>query len=418
MSDALTNLLMGASPETVALRALIGTLAESASTVLVTGESGTGKELVARALHMTGARARGPFVPINCGAIPRELIESELFGHRKGSFTGALSDRMGRFELANGGTLFLDEIGDLPLDMQVKLLRVLQERCVLPVGASKEVSIDVRVVAATHRKLEDEVAQGRFREDLYYRINVLPVFTTPLRQRPLDTQALLLHYAEKFATDRRRPVRFSARMMALLMAYDWPGNVRELSNLVDRFTTLFPGQEIHPDRIPPGMMPTGMMKLQSELGGEFPGPDGILQAADIDPGADAMSEHRSGQFAALEFPAGTPNGAQDPLAELMRLAGQSGGATPPAPRPQVPPATASNDELHQVEAAVLLAQGVPLLPPEGISLKQHLIDVEKSLIEQALRLKDGNVSQTARILQLQRTTLIEKINKYDLRTAD
>lgn len=160
MSDALASLLMGASPETVALRALIGTLAESASTVLVTGESGTGKELVARALHMTGARARGPFVPINCGAIPRELIESELFGHRKGSFTGALSDRMGRFELAHGGTLFLDEIGDLPLDMQVKLLRVLQERCVLPVGASKEVPIDVRVVAATHRKLEDEVAQG------------------------------------------------------------------------------------------------------------------------------------------------------------------------------------------------------------------------------------------------------------------
>jgi len=376
MSDALASLLMGASPETVALRALIGTLAESASTVLVTGESGTGKELVARALHMTGARARGPFVPINCGAIPRELIESELFGHRKGSFTGALSDRMGRFELAHGGTLFLDEIGDLPLDMQVKLLRVLQERCVLPVGASKEVPIDVRVVAATHRKLEDEVAQGRFREDLYYRINVLPVFTTPLRQRPLDTQALLLHYAEKFAAAQRRPVRFSARMMALLLAYDWPGNVRELSNLVDRFTTLFPGQEIHPDRIPPGMMPTGMMKLHAELGGEFPAPDQSAQPADTGPGADAMADTRSWQFSGDEAPTGSPEGAQDPLAELMRLAGQSATATRPAPRPRVQP-SASNDELHQVEAAVLLAQGIPLLPPEGISLKQHLIDVEK-----------------------------------------
>jgi sigma-54 specific flagellar transcriptional regulator A len=409
MSDALAGLLMGASPETVALRALISTLAESNSTVLVTGESGTGKEVVARALHLTGARARGPFVPINCGAIPRELIESELFGHRKGAFTGAVSDRMGRFELAQGGTLFLDEIGDLPLDLQVKLLRVLQERCVLPVGASKEVPIDVRVVAATHRTLEDEVAQGRFREDLYYRINVLPIFTTPLRQRPLDTRALLQHYAGKFASNGRPPVRFSIRMMALLMAYDWPGNVRELSNLVDRFTTLFPGQEIHPDRMPPGMMPAGLMKLHAELGG-----DGLVdeqmqgaQAPAENPGADAGADQRVGQ-----------TDEADPLAELMRLAGQSASATPQVPAPRVHPAAASNDELHQVEAAILLAQGIPLLPPGGISLKQHLIDVEKSLIEQALRLKDGNVSQTARILQLQRTTLIEKINKYDLRSAD
>jgi len=165
-------------------------------------------------------------------------------------------------------------------------------------------------------------------------------------------------------------------------------------------------------------MPTGMMKLHAELGGEFPAPDQSAQPADTGPGADAMADTRSWQFSGDEAPTGSPEGAQDPLAELMRLAGQSATATRPAPRPRVQPASASNDELHQVEAAVLLAQGIPLLPPEGISLKQHLIDVEKSLIEQALRLKDGNVSQTARILQLQRTTLIEKINKYDLRSVD
>ena len=239
-----SSAILGLSEPMVSLRKLIDCLAPSAATALITGESGTGKELVAQALHQGSDREGGPFVPVNCGAIPRELIESELFGHRKGSFTGALSDRLGRFELAHGGTLFLDEIGDLPSDMQVKLLRVLQERAVLPVGASKEVPIDVRVIAATHKNLEDEVKQGRFREDLYYRINVLPIATTPLRERGEDIVDLLKHYANHHAQGSHVPLSFTSRMLDLLSAYDWPGNVRELSNLMDRLSTLFPGQQI------------------------------------------------------------------------------------------------------------------------------------------------------------------------------
>lgn len=233
--------IVGSHSATEQLRQLIETIAHSNSTALITGESGTGKELVAQALHAHGPRAQGSFVPINCGAIPRELIESELFGHRKGAFTGAFNHRVGRFELAEGGTLFLDEIGDLPLDMQVKLLRVLQERRILPVGADSEVPIDVRVVAATHKDLEAEVSAGRFREDLYYRINVLPIATTPLRERSEDVLDLLKHYANHHAQASKASLSFTPRMLDLLTAYDWPGNVRELSNLMDRLSTLFPG---------------------------------------------------------------------------------------------------------------------------------------------------------------------------------
>jgi sigma-54 specific flagellar transcriptional regulator A len=407
MSKQDANPLMGESPDTVALRELIAILAPSASTVLITGESGTGKELVARALHAQSPRSEGPFVPINCGAIPKELIESELFGHRKGAFTGAVADRLGRFELAHGGTLFLDEIGDLPLDLQVKLLRVLQERCILPVGSSKEVRVDVRVVAATHRKLDEEVEQGRFREDLYYRINVLPVFTTPLRQRPLDIPVLMRHYAGKFKPKDGSGLRFSPQMMALLSAYAWPGNVRELSNLVDRFSTLFPDEELFPQRIPACMLPPGLAQLQSQF----------LQESAQAP-APALAEmvrrpKRQSAMADQVFQQGEP--------ELQRVDAAS-DALPPwlayVSDDRHPVAISKPGEMHAVEEAVLMAQGIPTLPPEGLSLKQHLVDVEKNLIEQALRLKEGNVSQTARILQLQRTTLIEKINKYDLRVAD
>ncbi len=197
--------ILGKSPLIDGLRALIATVAPADATVLVHGESGTGKELVARALHAQSARAEARFVPVNCGAIPRDLVESELFGHRKGSFTGAIADRPGRFELAHGGTLFLDEIGDLPLDIQVKLLRVLQERLIDPVGSVKSVPVDVRVVAATHKDLEAEVAAGRFREDLYYRLNVLPLHTPALRERPEDIEDLCAFYAEHHAPAGKGP---------------------------------------------------------------------------------------------------------------------------------------------------------------------------------------------------------------------
>lgn len=418
--------IIGQSRATQFLRDLIKTLAASSSTALVTGESGTGKELVAQALHAQGPRASGPFVPINCGAIPRELIESELFGHRKGTFTGAVADRLGRFELAHGGTLFLDEIGDLPMDMQVKLLRVLQERCILPVGASREVPIDVRVVAATHKNLEEEVAAGRFREDLYYRINVLPISTTALRDRPDDIASLLAFYAAKHALPGARALTFSPDMMALLQAYVWPGNVRELSNLVDRFSTLFPSQTLHVHTVPACMMPSGMAALQAQRLSQMPAPEAPLSSpvepvaawtpvASRSPVTDlAGTMVGAGAFEAERESAArasSPWGDSDPLSHLL----SSDESLPVSPRVSFAPSSASNDEMSSVEEVILLAQGIQTLPPDGMSLKQHLIDIERSLIEQALSRTQGNVSQTARLLQLQRTTLIEKINKYELR---
>ena len=403
--------IIGESQAIVSLRALIKTLSASSSTALITGESGTGKELVAQALHGQGPRAEGSFVPINCGAIPRDLIESELFGHRKGSFTGAVADRLGRFELAHGGTLFLDEIGDLPMDMQVKLLRVLQERCILPVGSSREVPIDVRVVAATHKKLEAEVEAGRFREDLYYRINVLPLSTTPLRERPEDVAPLLSFYAGKHVLPGSKAVRFAEDMLGLLRTYSWPGNVRELSNLVDRFSTLYPGQVLQSYTVPACMLPTGLAALQAQYLAVHE-PPASVSAPQLD------SAPELSQVGHVASPPDSPwEGMDDAMAHLM-------GAEPsefaiPVKSFNTPrqPVSASNDEINEVEQAILLAQGIQTLPPEGISLKQHLVDIERSLIEQALLRTQGNVSQTAKLLQLQRTTLIEKINKYELRSA-
>lgn len=420
-------LIIGDSQATLFLRDLIKTLSASASTALITGESGTGKELVAQSLHMQGPRASGPFVPINCGAIPRDLIESELFGHRKGSFTGAVSDRLGRFELAHGGTLFLDEIGDLPMDMQVKLLRVLQERCILPVGASKEVPLDVRVVAATHKKLEAEVEAGRFREDLYYRINVLPVTTTPLRERPSDVAALLHFYADKHALPHAKAVRFSPEMMQLMQTYAWPGNVRELSNLVDRFSTLYPAQVLHVQSVPACMMPLGMAALQAEWLAQhgmtapamFPPTlgDSVAVSQVVTPVDDATPDNFVFGLSQGAAPAGASpfDREDDPLSHL--LSAPAGDSSMPVKVFSPAPLSASNDEINEVERVILLAQGIQTLPPEGMSLKQHLVEVERSLIEQALARTQGNVSQTAKLLQLQRTTLIEKINKYELRSV-
>jgi sigma-54 specific flagellar transcriptional regulator A len=406
--------IIGQSRATQFLRELIQTLAASSSTALVTGESGTGKELVAQALHAQGPRASGPFVPINCGAIPRELIESELFGHRKGAFTGAVADRLGRFELAHGGTLFLDEIGDLPMDMQVKLLRVLQERCLLPVGASREVTVDVRVVAATHKNLESEVAAGRFREDLYYRINVLPITTTALRERPDDIAALLQFYAQKHTLPGNRPLKFAPDTLLMLQAYAWPGNVRELSNLVDRFSTLFPSQTLQVHTVPACMMPSGLAALQAQRLSQMPtpAPQPSLFAAASAP-QDALASEEPHWTAATSGDDESPWADNDPLSHLFA---DSDNAAPVPRAAFAPmPLSASNDEMSSVEEVILLAQGIQTLPPDGISLKQHLIDIERNLIEQALSRTQGNVSQTAKLLQLQRTTLIEKINKYELR---
>jgi sigma-54 specific flagellar transcriptional regulator A len=372
------SFFIGTSPIAQALRRLVATISNSNATVMITGESGTGKELLARSLHEQSDRAGGAFVPINCSAIPKELLESELFGHRKGSFTGAVADRIGRFELAHGGTIFLDEIGDMSLDMQVKLLRVLQERVIDPVGSTRQSPIDVRVIAATHRDLEAEIQAGRFREDLYYRLNVLPVVTPPLRERPEDIAELLRFYAEHYKLPKGPAVRFSPDFLEALVNYPWPGNVRELCNLMDRFSTLYPGQILDLRAIPANLLPKGLVPIQAEMLLRS-GP--VVQTQEMTPPPEVLAEM---------------NGAQASDAWMTDQ-----------PEPQD----------NEIESIIMLAQGMPHLPPEGLSLKDRLAEIERNIIEQALERSQGNVSRTAKLLNLQRTTLIEKINKYELRTA-
>jgi two-component system response regulator PilR (NtrC family) len=235
---------------------LIGKIHSTRTSVLITGESGTGKELVARALHSEGSRATQPFVAVNCGAIPEELMESELFGHRRGAFTGAVVDKLGLFQEAAGGTLFLDEIGELSLGLQVKLLRALQERKVKPVGATEEAEVDVRVVAATNRDLEAEVARGAFRTDLFYRLNVIEVRLPPLRHRAEDIPLLAEVFLRRFGAEHGRPeARLSPEALGRLEAYDFPGNVRELENILERAVTLSPSATIGADDLP-GLRPS------------------------------------------------------------------------------------------------------------------------------------------------------------------
>jgi Response regulator containing CheY-like receiver, AAA-type ATPase, and DNA-binding domains len=231
--------IIGSSEQIQNVLRLIERVADSDSTVLVTGESGTGKELIARAIHYNSPRAQGPFIPINCGAIPSELLESELFGHMKGAFTGAIANRVGRFELADGGTIFLDEIGDLEPSLQVKILRALQERSFEPVGSTKTVQVNVRVIAATNINLEEAVDEGRFREDLFYRLNVIPLVVPALRERKADIPLLLSHFMVIFNRNKEKGLTgISTEAIECLSNYPWPGNIRELENLVERMSIL------------------------------------------------------------------------------------------------------------------------------------------------------------------------------------
>jgi two-component system, NtrC family, nitrogen regulation response regulator NtrX len=237
--------LIGESEPMVRLREQIAMAAPSNGRVLVSGENGTGKELVARQVHALSNRRAGPFVEVNCAAIPEELIESELFGHTKGAFTGAVSDRRGKFETATTGTLFLDEVADMSLKTQAKVLRALQEQVVEPVGGEGSVRVDVRVIAATNKDLAEELRQGRFREDLYFRLNVIPIYVPPLRDRSDDVMRLAGHFVSEFAREYgRRPKQFAPEAADLMRAYRWPGNVRELRNVIERLIIMVPGDEI------------------------------------------------------------------------------------------------------------------------------------------------------------------------------
>ncbi|MDX9741490.1 MAG: sigma-54 dependent transcriptional regulator [Gammaproteobacteria bacterium] len=254
-STELFRSLVGNSREIRRVRKLIEQVADSDATVLILGESGTGKEVVARNIHYHSTRRSKPFVPINCGAIPGDLLESELFGHEKGAFTGAISARQGRFEMAEGGTLFLDEIGDMSMHMQVKLLRVLQERTFERVGSNKTLTADVRIVAATHRNLEKAIEEGKFREDLYYRLNVFPIEMPPLRERGEDVPLLIRELITRLEHEKRGSVRLTQGAILALMHYHWPGNVRELANAIERLVIMHPYGVVDVHDLPPKYQP-------------------------------------------------------------------------------------------------------------------------------------------------------------------
>lgn len=246
--------IIGKSKPILDMLKLIEKVAKSKSSILIVGESGTGKELVARMIHERGELKTKPFVAVNCGAIPENLIESELFGHKKGSFTGAVVDKVGLFEVANGGTMFLDEIGELPLGMQVKLLRVLQEQNFRRVGGNENIRVEVRIIAATNRDLELGIKENKFREDLYYRLNVIQIKTPPLRLRPGDTEILAGHFLSKYAKKQGKRFKgFESETMAALRQYSWPGNVRELENVIERAVTFsgIDGETVPPQALPP-----------------------------------------------------------------------------------------------------------------------------------------------------------------------
>lgn len=340
---------VGNSASMTRVNALIRQVAPFDSSVLVLGESGTGKEMVARAIHDSSPRRDKPFVAINCGAIPAELLESELFGHEKGAFTGAISARKGRFEMAEGGTLFLDEIGDMSLPMQVKLLRVLQERVYERVGGNRTQRCDVRIIAATHRNLEQSIAHDQFREDLYYRLSVFPLELPSLRERLDDLPVLVTEFNQRLAGRGLSVVRFSAGAMHALRDYAWPGNVRELSNLVERMAILFPHGEVRASDLPE--------KYRGHQVGEE------MRGA-------ALLALMEGHVSAVE--GGTCSTAADLLG---------------------------------------------LLPEDGLDLKDHLADIEVGLIRQALDATGGVVAHAAKLLRMQRTTLVEKLRKYGLQNS-
>ena len=318
--------------ESLAIQKIFETIekvAQTDSTVLITGESGTGKELVARAIHENSARAAKPWVVVNCGAIPSELLEAELFGHVKGAFTGATQNRQGRFELAQGGTLFLDEVGDIPLHLQVKLLRVLQTRQCEAVGSSRTYDLDVRIIAATNRDLDEAVQKKEFREDLYYRLNVIPVKIPSLRERKTDIPLLVTHFIQQFNELTGHSVESpSGQILEALMAYDWPGNIRELENLMERLVIL-KGQ----GTVDLGDLPHRIFQKYAE---------GRPQ------GAGALSE--------WEFP---------------RM----------------------------------------VLPHSGVDLKAIVSAFENHLVDQALARTQGNKNRASELLQMNRTTLVEKLRK-------
>ncbi|NKI16769.1 sigma-54-dependent Fis family transcriptional regulator [Spongiibacter sp. KMU-166] len=345
------------------LDTLVSQVAVFDTLVLIRGESGSGKEVVARKLHEYSSRKRKPFIPVNCGAIPADLLESELFGHEKGAFTGAVACRKGRFEMAEGGTLFLDEIGDMSLPMQVKLLRVLQERTYERVGSNESRECNVRILAATHRDLEAMVAEGSFRQDLFFRLDVFPVVVPPLREHPEDIPDLIARFCCQMKERGMQPPILTAAAQRALFSYNWPGNVRELENLVERLCITHGGKRVGLSELPEKYQVSGDARSLSD------------------------SANRDDQDALMEALLARPQVSEPPEAAFDAL---DDGLPPEVDVPG------------------------SLLPDGGINLKNHLQELEQRFITEALSREDGVITRAAQLLGLQRTTLAEKMKKLGL----
>jgi len=356
--------LIGSSAVTRELLAYLEKISPTDAPVLVRGATGVGKELVAREIHrLSGRESQGQFIAVNCSAIPTELLESELFGHEKGAFSGAVSSYQGRMRLADGGSLLLDEIGDMPADLQAKLLRAVQEGVVTPVGSGKEIAVDVRIISATHKPLEELIDQGQFREDLFFRLNVIPITVAPLRERPEEIVELFDYFSDAYAL-RGETIKLNARSISLLQAYRWPGNVRELENFCRRLSALYPGETINLYELPTDFLPPQMVNLMGSDVGDAAG-------STRDPLRDVQSEI----FA--DF-------AEDDADGLSRVLGITAAEAP--------------TEVELTEA----------------SLKDRVSDFERQLIERALADANGNISEAARLLGVKRTTLIEKMSRLGI----
>ncbi|MEO6699694.1 MAG: sigma-54 dependent transcriptional regulator [Paraperlucidibaca sp.] len=375
---------LGRSAAIETVRELIAQVAPHATVVLIQGESGSGKEVVARAIHDCSPRRNKPFVPVNCGAIPADLLESELFGHEKGAFTGAISTRKGRFEMAEGGTLFLDEIGDMSLPMQVKLLRVLQERCFERVGSNQTIKANVRIVTATHRDLETMVDLGSFRQDLYFRLNVFPITVPALRERLDDLSMFIRHFSQRQIERNTTPPVFTEEVMAALSTYQWPGNIRELENLVERLSITHSGKTLGVIDLPARYYPLDVLETEITL----------------------EAERKAARQAVLEQEA------------VKRQTLLSVNKMPPIPADLDSPAQREAEQAMLFDAQKQPAERVYMtdseLPEEGLDLKQTLQDLEVRYITEALARVEGVVSRAARLLCLQRTTLVEKMKKLGL----
>ena len=385
--------LVGNSTAMQALRVLLRRIAATDTTVMLFGESGTGKELVAQALHELSARHRSRFVPVNCGAIPPELLESELFGHRKGAYTGAIEDRKGRFELAHTGTLFLDEIGDMRLEMQVKLLRVLQERAIDRIGEDEPRAVDVRIIAATHRNLEEAVAEGNFREDLFYRLNVFPLHVPALRDRSADIVPLFEHFALRCRLPGAHPIEADEDLQQWMVQQPWQGNCRELLNFVERLSVLWPGTVVSLAQIPSSMLPRapGSNRAQSEAER-----DAVLHLLDFDEASNDGSRDPSA-------PLGRKDSRQFALftESAPQLASATEGMSLNSPLVQ------AGEEMQETDRGVVL-------PDSGVDLRRALAEYESAWLREAMKRCAGNITHAADLLGMRRTTFLERLRKYEL----